>query len=201
MQNSKILKTFVIASVVATSLFIFHFLENQTQVYRSQKPEPTTLHCPLGTYIVTYSSDQGFITTVNRNDDGSGWFNYVLEPNKEGRIQISYKSNTLEDSIQNRIEILGISSHEFFKPELLVLDENIVVPDANKNGPSIITQDVVFIDEYNTLVTYKIKSDSNRQNYRILLPEICFPYLLLTIGTEPYDGTLPKIYASGVDVP
>ena len=121
MKNSNTVKIFIVIFVIViVSLILFYLFENQNDAYHSQTPEPITLQCPLGTYVVTYSGDQGFITTVNRLDKNVTWFNYVLEPNKEGQIQISYKSNVLDYSIQNRIKILGISPHEFFKPVLSV---------------------------------------------------------------------------------
>jgi len=202
MKNSNTVKIFIVIFVIViVSLILFYLFENQNDAYHSHTPEPITLQCPLGTYVVTYSGDQGFITTVNRLDKNVTWFNYVLEPNKEGQIQISYKSNVLDYSIQNRIKILGISPHEFFKPVLSVLNKEIKITNTtSKDNANIFTYDVVFIDDYRTLVTYKIKSGSYKENYQITIPEACFPPFLLTVGTTPYQGTLPMIPPAGEEV-
>lgn len=188
-------------SVVAASLFVFYFLQNQSYVYHSQKPEPITLQCPLGTYIVTYSGDQGFVAKVNRLDKNFTWFNYVLKPNNEGQIQISYKSSVLDYAIQNRIKKLNIPPHEFFKPQLLILDEESgMTSTTTETSTNIYTYDVKFVDAYETLVTYKIRSGPDMKNYRVIIPEVCFPPLLLTIGSTPYQGILPTLPPAGEEI-
>lgn len=202
MKNSKTIKIIISTVIVVVAfLFTFYLFENQNNAQYSQTPEPITLQCPLGTYVVTYSGDQGFTSTVNQLDKNITWFNYVLEPNKEGQIQISYKSSSLDDSIQNRIKMLNISSHDFFKPVLSVLNKEIKITNiTSKDDANIFTYDVVFIDDYNALVTYKIKSGSYKENYKITIPEACFPPFLLTVGTTPYQGTLPTIPPAGEEV-
>ena len=203
MKNSKTVKIFIIIAIaVSVSVILFYLFENQNGIERSQTLEPKALQCPLGTYVSTYSGDQGFVAKANRDDKGFTWFNYVLEPNKEGIVRFTYKADSLDYSIKNRITLLGIFPQEYFKPALLVLNEDTwpIINMTSKTSANIFTYNVVFIDDYETLVAYKIKSGSDRENYIITIPEVCYPPLLLTVGTEPYQGPLPVVPPAGEEV-
>ncbi|MFY9300569.1 MAG: hypothetical protein WAO91_05220 [Candidatus Nitrosotenuis sp.] len=199
MKNSKTVKiSIIIAIAVSVSVTLLYLFENQNDINPLQTLEPKVLQCPLGTYASTYSGDQGFAAKVNRYDKYSTWFNYVLGSNKEGIVRLTYKTDSLDYSIKNQIKLLGISPQEYFKPTLLVLNEETgLINTTNKTNTDIFTSDVVFIDDYETLVTYKIKAGSDKENYVMKIPEVCYPPLLLTVGTEPYQGLLPSIQPAG----